>query len=105
MTIRRFLAPNLLALLILGIAWTLGYENILKEERNDQVNLQKYIQVQRVILDNHYNEVNIEKLYLSSLKGFVRNLETEDLTLTDTPLDTTVSELPIGSLRESVQHF
>jgi len=35
----------------------------------------------------------------------VRNLETEDLTLTDTPLDTTVSELPIGSLRESVQHF
>ena len=51
------------------------------------------------------NEVNIEKLYLSSLKGFVRNLETEDLTLTDTPLDTTVSELPIGSLRESVQHF
>lgn len=105
MTIRRFLAPNLLALLILGIAWTLGYENILKEERNDQVNLQKYIQVQRVILDNHYSEVDINELYLSSLRGFLRNLEVENLTLTDTPLDTTVTELRISSLRESVQHF
>ncbi|MCH8495881.1 MAG: PDZ domain-containing protein, partial [Balneolales bacterium] len=104
MTIRRFLAPNLLALLILGTAWMLGYENIVKEQRNDQTNLQKYIQVQRVILDNHFNEVDINELYRSSIKGFIRNIE-DSLDFANTPLDTTFADIRIGSLRESVQNF
>jgi carboxyl-terminal processing protease len=105
MTIRRFLAPNLIAVLILGLAWMLGYENIIKEERNDQINLQKYIQVQRVILDNHFSEVDVQELFRSSLKGFVRNLEIEDLELASTPLDTAVTDLRINTLREAVQNF
>lgn len=104
MTIRRFFAPNLLALLILGTAWMLGYENIVKEQRNDQTNLQKYIQVQRVILDNHFNETDINELYRSSIKGFIRNIE-DSLDFANTPLDTTFADIRIASLRESVQNF
>ena len=105
MTIRRFLAPNIIAILILGFAWFLGHENILKEERNDQINLQKYIQVQRVILDNHFSEVNVNELFRSSLRGFVRNIEKEGLELSATPLDTSATDIRVNTLREAVQHF
>src|SRR5690606_36985230 len=105
MTFKRFLAPNLIVILILSIAWDLGYERVFKEERTDQVNLQKYIQVQRVILDNHFNEIAVSDLYYSSLKGFVRNMENKEFDLKDTPLDTTQADQTIDNLRLSVQHF
>lgn len=105
MTIKRFLAPNLIALLVLGVAWTLGYEKVFKEERTDQVNLQKYIQVQRVILDNHYSEVTVEELYRQSLKALVRNISREDIEIEGTPLDTTFVGVNITNLRDAVQHF
>lgn len=105
MSLKRFLAPNLLVILILGIAWTLGYEKIFQEQRNDQTNLQKYIQVQRVILENHYSEITSDDLYKSSIKGFVKNLSKEDLDLKNTPLDTLFTDVSISSLRESVQYF
>src|SRR5690606_875594 len=98
MTFKRFLAPNLIVILILSTAWYLGYERVFKEERTDQVNLQKYIQVQRVILDNHFNEIAVADLYHSSLKGFVQNLENKDLVIIDTPLDTTEVDQTIDNL-------
>jgi carboxyl-terminal processing protease len=105
MTFKKFLAPNLVIILILSAAWYFGYERIFKEERTDQVNLQKYIQVQRVILDNHFNEISISDLYYSSLKGFVRDMENKGLDLKDTPLDTTQTTQTIDNLRLSVQYF
>jgi carboxyl-terminal processing protease len=105
MTIRRFLAPNLLALIILGTAWMLGYENVVKEQRNEQINLQKYIQVQRVILDNHFNEVNISELYKSSIRGMLRNAGLDSTDLAGTPLDTLFNDIQITNIRESVQSF
>ena len=105
MTFKKFLAPNLVIILILSAAWYFGYERIFKEERTDQVNLQKYVQVQRVILDNHFNEISISDLYYSSLKGFVRDMENKGLDLKDTPLDTTQTTQTIDNLRLSVQYF
>lgn len=105
MTFKKFLAPNLVIILILSAAWYFGYERIFKEERTDQVNLQKYIQVQRVILDNHFNEISISDLYYSSLKGFVRDMENKVLDLKDTPLDTIKATQTIDNLRLSVQYF
>lgn len=105
MTLKRFLAPNIAAILILALAWSLGYEKIFYEERNDQINLQKYIQVQRVILDNHFSEVQIDDLFKSSLKAFVKNISDKDLEIIDTPLDTLFTDFGIISLRESVMNF
>jgi carboxyl-terminal processing protease len=105
MTIRRFLAPNLLVLLIIGAAWSLGFEKIVKEQRNDQMNLQKYIQVQRVITDNHFGTVGIDELYKSSLKHLVRNLSDSTFSVEGTPLDTLFVGVQMGNLRESVQNF
>lgn len=105
MTLRSFLAPNLLVILILGLAWSLGYEKIVKEQRTDQTNIQKYMQVQRVILDNHFSEMTVDELFKSSLKGFVARLSDEELDIEDTPLDTTFTVLQINNLRESVQYF
>jgi carboxyl-terminal processing protease len=105
MTLKRFLAPNIAAILILALAWSLGYEKIFYEERNDQINLQKYIQVQRVILDNHFSEIQIDDLYKSSLKAFVKNISDKDLEIIDTPLDTLFTDFRIISLRESVMNF
>lgn len=106
MTLRRFLAPNLLVLVILGAAWSLGFEKIVKEQRNDQVNLQKFIQVQRVILDNHFGTVGIDELYKNSLIGMVRNLSDSTFSISGTPLDTVfAANMRVSSLRESVQNF
>jgi len=102
---KRFFAPNLVALLVLLFVWITGFDTIYKPDDNHQQNLRKYLQVQRRIMDNYVSEVSLDKLYKSSIKNMVRNVSDTTLTVEGTPLDTSFTDLEVGSLRDVYQNF
>lgn len=107
MTLKRFLAPNLIAITVLGILWFAGIEKVFTSTPDpdlDRRNLQKYIQVQRTIIDNYVAPVDVTDLYRNSLIGFVKGLEDSTAVLIGTPLDT-VSVGTITNIRDSFMNF
>jgi carboxyl-terminal processing protease len=107
MTIKRFLAPNLVAVIVLGALWISGIDTIFThtlDPDKDRRYMQKYIQVQRIIVDNYVENVNMTDLYHSGLLGMVRNLSDSTAVLTGTPLDT-LQKASISNLRESLMQF
>lgn len=105
MTMKKFLAPNLLLFLLLSLFWMTGIDTVIKQEDSDQANIQKYLDVQRRILDNHVENIEVEQLFKDSIRGFVANLSDSTLELSGTPLDTTFVDVSIGNIRESVLAF
>jgi carboxyl-terminal processing protease len=107
MTIKRFLAPNLIAITILGLLWFSGIDSIFTNKLDpdkDRRNLQKYIQVQRTIMDNYVQTLDVASLYRHSLVGFVKGLSDSTYVLYGTPLDT-VALPQIGSVRDAFMNF
>lgn len=107
MTLKRFLAPNLIAITVLVLLWFAGIDNILTSNPDpdqDRKNLQKYVQVQRTIIDNYVTTVDVAKLYHNSLLGLVRNLDDSTAVLIGTPLDTT-AQVNATNLREAFMNF
>jgi len=107
MTLKRFLAPNLIAIIVLGILWFAGIDRIFTsnpDPDHDRRNLQKYIQVQRTIIDNYVESVEIAALYRQSLIGFVNGLQDSTFVLIGTPLDT-VSVDVVSNIRDSFMSF
>ena len=102
---KRFFAPNLVALLVLLFVWITGFDTIYQTDDNHQQNLRKYLQVQRRIMDNYVSEVSLDELYKSSIKNMVRSVSDTTLTVEGTPLDTTFTNLEIENLREVYQNF
>lgn len=105
MTMKKFLAPNLLLLLLLPLFWITGIDTVIKQENSDQANIQKYLDVQRRILDNHVEKIEVQQLFKDSIRGFVSNLSDSTFELSGTPLDTTFANVSIGNIRESVLAF
>jgi carboxyl-terminal processing protease len=107
MTLKHFLAPNLIAITVLVLLWFAGIDNILTSNPDpdqDRKNLQKYVQVQRTIIDNYVTTVDVAKLYHNSLLGLVRNLDDSTAVLIGTPLDTT-AQVNATNLREAFMNF
>jgi carboxyl-terminal processing protease len=107
MTIKRFLAPNLIAITILGLLWFSGIDSIFTNKLDpdkDRRNLQKYIQVQRTIMDNYVQTLDVASLYRHSLVGFVKGLSDSTYVLYGTPLDT-VALPQISSVRDAFMNF
>jgi len=105
MTMKRFLAPNLVALLILTFVWVAGFDTVYLPDDDHQTNLRKYLQVQRRIIDNYVDPVSIDKLYKSSIKSMVSNITDSTMAIKETPLDTTFGGKEITSLREAYEKF
>jgi carboxyl-terminal processing protease len=105
MSLKKFLAPNLAVLIVLSAFWVAGVDSVFKDRNTDRINLQKYIQVQRQIIDNYVEKVDITTLFKSSIKGLVANLKDSTANLEGTPADTTFEDIHIEDLRESVQRF
>lgn len=105
MSLRKFIAPNLAILIVLSFFWFAGVESVVISENDHQTNLKKYIQTQRRIMDNYVDEVDIEELYKSSIKGLVTNLSDTTAQLEGTPIDTSFKNVNITSLSESVNKF
>lgn len=105
MNFKKFLAPNIAILIVLSAFWFAGVDPVVKPENERQKNLQKYVQVQRYILDNYVRDVSLSSLYKNSIKGLVSNMEDSTADLKNTPLDTTFSNVKINGLRNSIKKF
>ncbi|MBN2731191.1 MAG: S41 family peptidase [Balneolaceae bacterium] len=105
MNFKKFLAPNIAILIVLSSFWFAGVDPVVKPENERQKNLQKYVQVQRYILDNYVRDVSLSSLYKNSIKGLVSNMEDSTADLENTPLDTTFSNVKIDGLRNSIKKF
>lgn len=106
MKFRRFLYPNILSALILTVLFITNVEPVFSTQSNPRTHLQKYIQVQRQILDNYVDVVDIDMLFKNSVKGLIKRMADSTLSLAGTPLDTTTfSQFKVTNLRESVMRF
>ena len=105
MNFKKFIAPNIALLIVLSAFWFAGVDPVVKPKNEHKKNLQKYIQVQRQILDNYVTDVSLNSLYKNSIRGFVSNLADSTAQLDGTPLDTTFTNVDISGLRKSIQKF
>lgn len=107
MTLKKFAAPNIAVLLLLSVFWIAGVDQVVQTDEDElKKNLLKYVQTTKSVQDNYVEPVDLTKLYKSSIKGLVRNLDDSTATLEGTPADTTFSdELDISSLTESTRRF
>jgi carboxyl-terminal processing protease len=104
MTVKKFIAPQIAALLILSSVWLAGIDTVIVPDNTHQENLTKYLQVQRRVMDNYFGETNIDSLFHQSKLGMARAFNDSSANLTGTPLDTTVIE-NVRNLRDSYNKF
>jgi carboxyl-terminal processing protease len=107
MSWKRFIAPKIAILSLLSIFWLAGVDRVVIGDVDHQENLHKYLQVQRKIIDNYVEPVDLTDLYKSSIKNMVRHMSDSTFQVTGTPLDTTFQNPApnINSLRESYMAF
>lgn len=105
MSLKKFLAPQLVILLLLSGTWLAGADNIVIDNDTDRENLHKYMQVQRRVMDNYFGDTNLDRLFERSIIGMVQAMEDSTLALENTPIDTTFTNLNIANLRDSYNRF
>jgi len=105
MSLKKFIAPQLVILLLLSAVWLAGADSILVNNDNDRKNLHKYMQVQRRVMDNYFGDTNLNELYKRSVTGLVYAMDDSTLALDNTPIDTTFSGVSVTNLRDSYNLF
>jgi len=105
MSLKKFLAPQLIILLLLSGVWLAGADNIVISNDADRKNLHKYMQVQRRVMDNYFGDTSLDRLFERSILGLVYAMEDTSLVLENTPIDTTFTGLNITNLRDSYNKF
>jgi len=105
MSLKKFLAPQLIILLLLSGVWLAGADNIVISNDADRKNLHKYMQVQRRVMDNYFGDTSLDRLFERSILGLVYAMEDTSLVLENTPIDTTFTDLNITNLRDSYNKF
>lgn len=108
MRLKTFVAPNLALLLLFSFLWISGLDRVVPD-RNHQMNLSKYLQVQQRIMDNYVGEADINTLYKNSLISFVKAASgdpyEETIEVEGTPADTTFDQLRLRDYREAFSRF
>lgn len=105
MSLKKFIAPQLVILLLLSATWLAGADSILVNNDTDRENLHKYMQVQRRVIDNYFGDTNLNELYKQSIVGMVTAMEDSTLELSQTPIDTTLADVNVTNLRDSYNRF
>lgn len=105
MSLKKFIIPQLVILLLLSAIWLAGADSILVDNDNDRKNLHKYMQVQRRVIDNYFGDTNLNDLYRKSITGLVLAMDDSTLEIDDTPIDTTFSDDSVTNLRDSYNRF
>ncbi len=110
MSLRKFLLPNIVVLILLSAVWVAGIDRVYLEN-DHQENLSKYLQVQQRVVDNYVYEADINELYKMSMHGFIKALnegreESEDrFEISGTPADTVFTDLDLRNFREAFSKF
>lgn len=105
MSLKKFIAPQLVILLLLSGIWLAGADTILINNDEDRKNLHKYMQVQRRVMDNYFGDTNLDQLFKRGITGLVYAMEDSSLSLKDTPIDTTLGDVEVQNLRDSYNRF
>lgn len=106
MTLKKFLIPNIVIASVLFLFWFAGIDPIVSDKNSDRDNIEKYVQTQQRIVDNYVDEISIEELFKSSIKGLTSNLKDSTIDLSGTPADTSFSDdLEIKNIRDSHDRF
>lgn len=105
MSLKKFVIPQLVILLMLSAIWLAGADTIIVNNDNDRKNLHKYMQVQRRIIDNYFGDTNLNELYKRSITGMVVAMDDSTLNLSQTPIDTTFNDMNVSNLRDSYNQF
>ncbi|MTI88799.1 MAG: S41 family peptidase [Balneolaceae bacterium] len=103
MSFKKFIIPNIIAVLILTTLNFAGIDPVLKSDNDDTVNLNKYRKAQQLIIANYFKPADIDKMYKRSIKYMVKALEDSTLKLANSPIDTTFST--ISSLEDASDSF
>ena len=104
MSLKKFIAPQLVILLILSAVWFAGVDKVVVKNEIHQDNLHKYLQVQRRVMDNYFGETDLNELFKQSIFGIVKALDDSTASIEGTPIDTTV-EFKVQNLRDSFNKY
>ncbi len=108
MSLKKFIAPNLVVLLLLSVVWLAGVDKVYLENDHQQ-NLSKYLQVQQRIVDNYVGETDVNVLFKNSMKGFVKSLnensDLEEVDVSGTPADTSLQDSDLKDFRAAFSKF
>lgn len=104
MSLKKFLTPHLVILLLLSGVWLAGIDGIYVQN-DHQTNLTKYRQTLQRVTDNYVGETDLAELYKNSIHGLVKGLKDTSITVEGTPVDTTFNDLTINGLSDSFIKF
>ncbi len=105
MSLRQFITPPLVSVLVLISLYITGIDRVIAGGNNQEMNLRKYTEVQSKIIENHVDEISIQELFKNSMVGFVSNISDTTLDIEGTPLDTSFTDLDVTSRREAFTKF
>lgn len=106
MTFKKFIAPQLVIVLILAFVKLTGVDAVVKTSVNDdETNIIKYAQATRSIVSNYFGDADLDKMYKVSIKEFVDHIQDSTLTISGSPVDTTFQGVSINSITDAFTSF
>lgn len=105
MTLRKFLIPSLFITALLFALNFTGVDRVFNHQNDDTINLTKYVQAQRSIVQNYFGYADLDEMYKTSIRYMVSGIKDSTLQISGTPIDTTFQDVMITSIRESYEHF
>jgi carboxyl-terminal processing protease len=106
MSFKKFIAPQVVIVLILTLVKFTGADTVLKTNINDdETNIIKYAQATRSIVSNYFSEADLNEMYKVSIKEFVTHIQDSTLKIVDTPVDTTFPGINIESISDAFTNF
>jgi carboxyl-terminal processing protease len=106
MSLKKFIAPQVVIVLILAIVKFTGADTVIHSSSNDdETNIIKYAQAYRSIVSNYFKEPEMDKMYKVSIKEFVNNIKDSTLVIKDSPVDTTFPGVEIKSITDAFTSF
>jgi len=105
MSLKKFIAPLLVIIVLLFTVKAFGLDSIFKSTNDDETNIIKYAQATRSIVSNYFGEADLDNMYKVSIKEFVTHIKDSTLQIDGTPVDTSFTGLNISSISEAFTSF
>ena len=106
MSLKKFIAPQVVIVLILALVKFTGVDAVVRTTMNDdETNIIKYAQATRSIIANYFSEADLDKMYKVSIREFVTHLKDTTLTIKGSPVDTTFPGVKIKSISDAFTGF
>ena len=106
MSFKKFIAPQVIIVIILALVKFTGADAVVKSSINDdETNIIKYAQATRSIISNYFSEADLDKMYKVSIKEFVSHIKDSTLEIKSTPVDTTFPGVNISSISDAFINF